>query len=55
MYEGTKHSIATELVDEGVDIVQRLLGHADRRSTDHYTNRATKALVAALRPKGGDA
>ena len=53
MYEGTKHSFATELVERGVDLglVQRFLGHADRRSTDHYTHRATAALVAVLRPK----
>lgn len=53
MYEGTKHSVATELVERGVDLglVQRVLGHADRRSTDHYTHRATAALVAVLRPE----
>lgn len=53
MYEGTKHSFATELVERGVDLglVQRFLGHADRRSTDAYTHRATAALVAVLRPE----
>jgi integrase len=53
MYEGTKHSMATELVERGVDLglVQRVLGHADRRSTDHYTHRATAALVTVLRPE----
>src|SRR5690606_4010281 len=55
MYEGTKHSFGTQLVEAGVDlrIVQRIFGHADQRSTDHYTHRATAALVAVLRPKGG--
>jgi hypothetical protein len=37
LYPGTKHTTATELIRRGVDpkIVQRALGHAAPRSTDH--------------------
>ena len=33
-----------------VRLVPRVLGHADRKSTGPYTNRATAALVTVLRP-----
>lgn len=37
-YPATKHATATDLVRRGVDAktLQRFLGHADPRSTDHY-------------------
>lgn len=45
------HSTATALRRAGVplDVLQRLLGHADRRSTEIYAQLADGALVEALR------
>ncbi len=53
LYVGTKHSTATALRRAGVplDVLQRLLGHADRRSTELYAQLADGALVEALRKK----
>ena len=51
MYEGTKHSFATDAVARGVPLewVQKFLGHADRRSTERYARLAPAGLVAVLR------
>jgi len=53
MYEGTKHTRATELVRAGIEerLVQLLLGHADVRSTRRYARLAPTALVEVIRPR----
>lgn len=50
MYEGTKHSVATELVERGVDlrIVQRFLGPVASRPPTLIGRRLK--FVAVLRP-----
>jgi integrase len=51
LYEGTKHSTATELLRRKVDerTLQALLGHRDARSTRRYARLANEALVAVIR------
>ncbi len=51
LYRGTKHSTATELRRQGVplDVIQRLCGHRDKRSTEVYAKLADHALVEAIR------
>jgi integrase len=51
LYTGTKHSTATELRRQGVplDVIQKLCGHRDPRSTEVYTKLADQALVEAIR------
>jgi len=55
LYEGTKHSTATDFLRRGIDerVIQALLGHADVRSTRRYARLADQALVAALIPACG--
>jgi hypothetical protein len=55
LYEGTKHSRATDLLRQGVSerVLQALLGHRDARSTRSYARLADEALVAAIRPRCG--
>jgi site-specific recombinase XerD len=55
LYEGTKHSRATDLLRQGVSerVLQVLLGHRDARSTRRYARLADEALVAAIRPRCG--
>ena len=55
LYEGTKHSTATDFLRRGIDerVIQALLGHADMRSTRRYARLADQALVAALIPACG--
>ena len=50
-YTGTKHSTATELRRQGVplDVIQKLCGHRDPRSTEVYAKLADQALVEAIR------
>ena len=45
-----RHSAATMLIEEGVDIriVQRLLGHASISTTEIYTKVSDNSLVAAI-------
>ena len=52
LYEGTKHTMATDAVRRGVSerALQRFLGHADLRSTRRYAKMADEALVTVLRP-----
>jgi hypothetical protein len=56
LYEGTKHSRATDLLRQGVSerTLQALLGHRDARSTRRYARLADEALVQAIRPRRGD-
>jgi len=56
LYEGTKHSRATELLLAGVPerTLQVLLGHRDARSTRRYARLADSALVEALAPRGSN-
>ncbi|HME72289.1 MAG TPA: tyrosine-type recombinase/integrase, partial [Myxococcota bacterium] len=51
LYEGTKHSRATELLRLKVDerTLQALLGHRDARSTRRYARLSDQALVEAIR------
>lgn len=51
LYTGTKHSTATELRRQGVplDVIQKLCGHRDPRSTEIYAKLADQALVEAIR------
>lgn len=51
LYRGTKHSTATELRRQGVplDVIQRLCGHRDKRSTEVYAKLSDHALVEAIR------
>ncbi len=53
LYEGTKHSFATDAVRRGVPerVVQRMLGHRDVTSTRRYAKLAEEALVYALRDR----
>jgi site-specific recombinase XerD len=46
-YEGTKHSFATNALNRGVciEVVQAMLGHRDRRSTERYAKLRKEALV----------
>jgi len=55
LYEGTKHSRATDLLRQGVTerVLQALLGHRDARSTRRYARLADEALVDAIRPRCG--
>jgi integrase len=51
LYEGTKHSRATQLLAEGISerVLQEILGHKDARSTRKYARIADQAVVYALR------
>ena len=51
MYRGTKHSTATELRRQGIplDVIQRICGHRDKRSTEVYAQLADQAIVEAIR------
>ena len=52
LYEGTKHTFATNAKRRGVEdrLLQRFLGHRDRRSVERYARLADEALIAVLRP-----
>jgi len=49
LYEGTKHSLGTALVSDGVDerVVQKLFGHADVRSTRRYVVLSDQGMIDA--------
>lgn len=48
-----RHTVATRLADEmGVEAAQRLLGHAGRAMTEHYTRAAEKVAIEASRRLG---
>jgi len=52
LYEGTKHSMATDAIRRGVSerALQRFLGHASVISTRRYARLADNALIEVLRP-----
>jgi integrase len=52
LYEGTKHTMATDAVRRGVSerALQTFLGHADVRSTRRYAKLADEVLISVLRP-----
>ena len=56
LYEGTKHTMATDAVRRGVSerALQAFLGHADTRSTRRYARLADEALISVLRPRAGN-
>lgn len=48
-----RHTVATRLADEmGVEAAQRLLGHAGRAMTEHYSRAAEKTATDAVRKLG---
>ena len=50
LYQGTKHSSATELADrEGVDMAQEFLGHTNRAMTKRYVRQNPERLRKGLR------
>ncbi len=53
LYEGTKHTFATDAVRRGVSerALQTFLGHQDVRSTRRYAQLGEHALVSVLRPR----
>jgi integrase len=53
LYEGTKHTMATDAVPRGVSerALQTFLGHSDARSTRRYARMSDEALVSVLRPR----
>ena len=53
LYEGTKHTMATDAVRRGVAerALQAFLGHRDARSTRRYARLSDEALVTVLRPR----
>jgi integrase len=53
LYEGTKHSFATDAVRRGVPerLLQRMLGHRDVASTRRYAVLGDEALVHVLAPR----
>jgi len=53
MYEGTKHSSATAWLARGpsLQMIQRMLRHADSRSTERYAKLGDLALVSVIKPR----
>jgi hypothetical protein len=53
MYEGTMHSSATAWLAQGssLQMIQRMLRHADSRSTERYAKLGDLALVDVIRPR----
>ncbi len=53
VYEGTKHSLGTELRREGVplNVIQAVFGHDDASSTERYARLADTAVIASLNPR----
>lgn len=54
MYESTQHSSATAWLAQGssLQMIQRMLRHADSRSTERYAKLGDLALVDVIRPRG---
>jgi len=53
MYEGSRHSSATAWLAQGssLQMIQRMLRHADSRSTERYAKLGDLALVDVIRPR----
>ncbi len=53
LYEGTKHSFATDAIRRGVPerLLQKFLGHAHPSSTRRYARLADTALIRVLQPQ----
>ena len=53
VYPGTKHSRATQWLNEGATLeqIQAVLGHADRRSTEKYARISPLTLVGVVRKR----
>jgi integrase len=48
-----RHTVATKIADEmGTEAAQRLLGHAGRAMTEHYSRAAEKQAIEAVRKLG---
>ena len=56
LYEGTKHTMATDAVRRGVSerALSEFLGHRDVRSTRRYARMSREAFIHVLRPSHGD-
>ncbi|MBW2362625.1 MAG: tyrosine-type recombinase/integrase [Deltaproteobacteria bacterium] len=56
LYEGTKHTMATDAVRRGVTEreLQAFLGHSDVRSTRRYARMSREALIHVLRTSRAD-
>jgi site-specific recombinase XerD len=50
MYEGTRHTLATNALERGatLDVVRAILRHRDRRSTERYAKLSIGAAVRQL-------
>ncbi len=50
MYEGTRHSFATQALADGADLhnVQKFLGHTNTKTTERYAKLSDGALVTVL-------
>jgi len=55
LYEGTRHSFASQAVQEGVDLygLQKFLGHTDSKMTERYTHIGVEGLQRVLDIKEG--
>jgi Phage integrase family len=55
LYEGTKHSFATDAIRRGVPErhLQTFLGHASVEATRRYARLANNAMLEVLRPSDG--
>jgi hypothetical protein len=53
LYEGAKHTFATNAKRRGIEerLLQRFLGHCDRRSVERDARLVDEALIAVLRPR----
>ena len=53
LYQGTKHSFATDAIRRGVPewFLQRFLGHASVESTRRYARLADNAMLEVLPPR----
>ena len=53
LYEGTKHSFASDALESGIDInrIRKFLGHSDPRSTEKYAKLSDKSLDVFARRK----
>lgn len=57
MYQGLKHSFASQAINRGVpkEVIQKILGHLNSKSTDRYAKLELDTLRAHLRPQRSEA